>query len=354
MKRYKLIAYIFFLLPFNICIAQQVGDAGDYLTAIATAQVEMNSKYMQYMSTAAHRLKQKNVESLRRDVLASITNSQLKTTALPTYGGDNNLRQKSIDYIQLCYNIFNNDFGQIVNMKEVEEQSIDDMQKTILIQEKAAEKLIEASLAMTNATLGFAKKYNVQFTSQRDKLTEKLATAARLNHYVNDIFLLFFKCNWQDNEINRAITAKKVNDIEQGRSALRQYAVEGIRAVDGMKNYEGDPSLKYSCKETLSFYKRLAENEIRQLTDFYLVEENFDKIKKDFEKTVKHSKAEVFAYNAQVKNYNAAVTRFNQINNFIISNRRLVLNNFNSTEKIFTDTHMPHFNPKDQKRSSMP
>jgi hypothetical protein len=302
------------------------------------------------MSTTAHLLKQKNVEALRRQVLESITVSQQKTTAMPSFAGDNELKQKSIDYIQMCYNIFNNDFGQIVNMKEIEEQSFNDMQATVLIQEKAAQKLIEASLAMTNATLDFAKKYNVQFTSQRDALTEKLAIAARLNHYMNEVFLLFYKCNWEDIQINKAIAAKKVNDIEQGRNAMLQYAVQGMKFLDAMKNYEGDPSLKYSCRETLKFYKQIAENEIPQLTEFFITEENFNKIKKDFESSSKHSKTEIAAYNTEVKNYNAAVTRYNQVNNFLLNNRRLVLHNWNATEKIFADTYMPHYKEKEAKK----
>ena len=350
MKNFKIFFLLFLMFSVKIGRAQKVGDAGDYLTAIANAQVEMNSRYMQYMSTAAHLLKQKNAETLRRQVLESITNSQLKTTALPAFAGDNNLRQSSIDYIQLVYNVFNNDFGQIVSMKEIEEQSFNEMQKTILIQEKAAQKLIEASLAVTNATLDFAKKYRVDFTSQRDKLSEKLAVAARLNHYVNEVFLLFYKCNWEDKEINKAIEAKKVNEIEQGRSALLQYAVIGMKVLETMKNYDGDPSLKYSCRETLNFYKQIAQGEIPQLTEFYITEENYNKIKKDFEASAKHTKAEIFAYNAEIKNYNTAVTRYNQVNNFILANRRLVLNNYNSTEKLFLDTHMPHFREKNTKK----
>ncbi len=348
-KFFSLLIVLFFI---NNCAAQQVGDAGDYLTAIANAQVEMNSRYMQYMSTTAHLLKEKNAVSLRSQVLESIANSQARTTAMPSFAGDNNLKKSSIDYIQIVYNVFNNDFGEIVNLKEIEEQTFNDMQKTILIQEKAAEKLIEASLAITNATIDFAKKYHVDFTSQRDRLTEKLAIAARLNHYHNDVFLIFYKCNWEDGQINKAIEAKKVNDIEQARTALLQYAVEGMHALDGMKNFEGDPSLKYSCRETLNFYKQIAEDDIPRLTDFFIAEDNFNKIKKSFEASDKHSKPEVAAYNNEVKNYNAVANRYNQVNNFIISNRRLVLHNWDATEKIFADTHMPYYKEKDTRKAA--
>jgi hypothetical protein len=125
-----------------------------------------------------------------------------------------------------------------------------------------------------------------------------------------------------------------------------------MKALDGMKNYEGDPSLKFSCKETLGFYKKIAEYEIPRLTEFFLIEENFSKMKKDYERTSKHSKSEIFAYNSEVKNYNAAVTRYNQVNNFLLNNRRLVLSNWNATQKIFADNHMPHYKEKDVKKAS--
>ena len=335
---------------FNISHAQKKGDAGEYLTAIADEQVEMNAKYLQYMSTPAQELKQRNVEILRRELLETITNTQIKTTGLAPYAGDNNLRQKSIDYIQKCYNIFINDFGKILNPKDTTEQSFNDMQAMVLVQEKAFEKLIQASLAMTNATLDFAKKYKVRFNSPPDSLTEKLTQAARLNKYRNEVFLIFYKCNWEDIQISKAIEAKKVNDIEQRRLALLQYAVNGLKQLERMKNYEGDPSLKHACKEVLEFYMKIAQYDIPQLAEFYIAEENFNKRKKDFEKTLKHTKEQVYSYNTEVKNHNAAVTRYHRVNNFITNNRRLILSNWNARQKIFADTHMPHYKEKDVKK----
>src|SRR5579863_5518891 len=82
--------------------AQSLDNPGDYMTAIVKARGDMDSKYMQYMSAAAHGRRAKKVEKLRQEVLDNITNSRYKTTDLPIYKGDNSLRQSSIDYIQLC------------------------------------------------------------------------------------------------------------------------------------------------------------------------------------------------------------------------------------------------------------
>ncbi|MEO8415771.1 MAG: hypothetical protein ABI472_19055, partial [Ginsengibacter sp.] len=55
----------------------------------------------------------------------SIENSRFKTIDLPIYkGNDNSLRQSSIDYLKFCYNVFNDDYAKILNLEDIEEQSL--------------------------------------------------------------------------------------------------------------------------------------------------------------------------------------------------------------------------------------
>ncbi|WP_315818897.1 hypothetical protein [Paraflavitalea speifideaquila] len=86
--------------------AQNLDNPGEYMTAISKARGDMDAKYMQYLSAAAHGRRARKVEKLRLQVLESITQSRYKTTDLPMYKGDNSLRKGSIDYIQMCYRIF--------------------------------------------------------------------------------------------------------------------------------------------------------------------------------------------------------------------------------------------------------
>src|ERR1700755_916011 len=123
--------------------AQNLDNPGEYMTALVKARGDMASKYMQYMSAAAHGRRASKIEKLRQEVLDNITNSRYKTTDLPIYKGDNSLRQSSIDYIQLCYTIFSEDYKKIVNMEELAEQSVDEMQAYMLLQEKVNDKLHE-------------------------------------------------------------------------------------------------------------------------------------------------------------------------------------------------------------------
>ncbi len=144
---------ILFLVLFSRAevFSQTIENAGDYMTQISAAQMEMDQKYMAYVSAAAHSRRARKVEKLRGQALESIDDAKSKTMGLPKYKGDNSLRQASIDYILFCYRIFNDDYSKIVNMEEIAEQSVDQMQAFLLLEEKTTEKLEEASANLSKA-----------------------------------------------------------------------------------------------------------------------------------------------------------------------------------------------------------
>lgn len=325
--------------------AQDLTNPGTYMTAVSNAQNEMDQKYMAYMSAAAHGRRARKLEKMRKQVLESVINCKYKITDLPYYKGDNSLRQSSIDYVQLCYNVFNDDYTKIVNMEEIAEQSFDEMQAYILLQEKTSEKIKEASAKMQKASKEFAAKYNVNLIETKSELGEKMEVAGKLNHYQNQVYLIFFKCNYQDVQITDAMNKKKVNDVEQSRSALIRYANEGLLALDSLKTFQGDATLSSACKQLLQYYKKSAENDIPKQTDFYLKQENFDKIKKALEAKSANdrTKEDIDAYNKAVKEINAASNTFNNLNASMNNTRHEMLDNWEKTQKEFADTHMPRY-----------
>ncbi len=171
--------FTFYFLLFFTIHAQVIENAGDYMTAMSNAQVEMDQKYMAYISASAHSRRTRKIEKLRTQALESINNAKYKTIDLPKYKGDNSLRQASIDYIQFCYRIFNEDYSKIVNMEEIAEQSVDQMQAFLLLEEKTSEKLQEASENLAKAEKEFAVKYNVNLVDSKTELTDKMGTAGK-------------------------------------------------------------------------------------------------------------------------------------------------------------------------------
>jgi hypothetical protein len=297
------------------------------------------------MSAAAHIHRKRKVDKMRTQALESINKSLGITGELPYYKGDNSLRKSSMDYIKFCFSIFNEDYNKIVNMEEIAEQSYDAMQAYLLLQEKTDEKIKLANTQMHNAGIAFAAKYNVTITNQKDELNEKMGTANNLTHYTNRVYLVFFKCYWQDGEIIKAMNAGKITSVEQGRTSLIRFANEGLLALasDSLKNFGGDPALANSCKHVLNFYKKMAENDMPKQMDYFLKKENFEKIKKTFEAKGSPTKAEVDAFNAAVKDVNNSMNTFNSINTNVNNTRNEVLKDWNETEKSFADAHMPYY-----------
>jgi len=329
--------------------AQAIENAGDYMMAMTNAQVEMDQKYMAYISASAHSRRAKKVERLRTQALESIDHAKYKTKALPKYKGDNSLRQASIDYIQFCYRIFNEDYTKIVNMEEIAEQSVDQMQAFLLLEEKASEKLQEASENLAKAEKLFATKYGVNLVDTKNELTDKMGISGKVNNYSDRIYIVFFKCNWEDGELFNALNAHKLNDAEQARNSLIAFAKEGLEALkaDSLRTFQGNPSLAAGCREALLFYNSMAQNDIPKLMDFYLKEENFDKIKKSLEaKGSNKTKEDVDQYNRAVKDINASVNNFNQLNQELNKRRQEVVQNWENAEKTFRDEVIPYYKAK--------
>lgn len=342
--KFLLLSLLGFLIVSFSSSAQEMDNPGNYITAFSKTTETMDAKYMAYISAAAHGRRARKVEKLRQEVLDNITDCRYKMIDLPMYKGDNSLRQARIEYVKLLYIIFSQDYKKIVDVEELSEQSVDEMQAYLLLQEKVRQKLAEGWGELDNVTKSFAAKYHVTLSHQETPLGQKLETADKLDKYSNAVYLAFFKCNWEDNQMVKAMNDKKVNDIEQSRSALANFAVQDLKTLDTIKPFEGDASLVASCRRALQFYQQEAEKDIPKMIDFYLKEEEFEKLKKSMDsKASNRSKEDVDAYNKALNEFNASVKVFNLTNQKVNTSRSQAVNDFNESEKKFSDVHMPHY-----------
>jgi hypothetical protein len=320
-------------------------DPGAYMNALSSAQTEMNKTYMAYISASAHSSRKRKIEKLREKTVESIITCQTSITYLQPYKGDNSLRQSSLNYVQLCYKVFNEDYAHIVNMDDIAERSYDEMQAYLLLQQATNDTLQVAIKRMNTAVKGFAAKYNINLIESKTELGDKMDLTNRLSEYRDKVYLLFYKCNWEDNQLVEAINQKNVTKIEQVRSALGKYAKEGLAVLDTLKAFENDAALADACKQALDFYKTEAETQIPHVTDYFLKEENFNKLKNtlDAKPANQRTQQDVDTYNKGVNDINDAVNVYNQTNNELNAGRAEVTNNWNNIEKGFLDTHTPYY-----------
>ncbi len=342
----------FLLFIFMVCAIVKTAkaqdpqaDPGTYMNTINSAETEMNKTYMAYISASAHSGRKRKVEKLRDKTVESIVTCQTAITYLPPYKGDNSLRQSSLTYVALCYKIFNEDYAHIVNMDDIAERSYDEMQAYLLLEEATNDSLKVGNERMDKAVKGFAAKYNVQLTTQKTELSDKMDEAGRVAKYSDKVYLLFYKCNWEDNQLTDAVNQKNVTKIEQVKSALDKFAKEGLAVLDTLHPFESDGSIINACQQALTFYKTEAETQVKILTDYYLKEENFEKFKTamDGKPADQRTQKDVDTYNNGVNDMNAAVNLFNQTNADLNNGRNQVNNTWQATEAQFLDVHTPYY-----------
>ncbi len=333
------------LLLFKASIAQQPDESPvAYMNAMSNAHNEMDKKYMQYTSAVAHGKRARKVEKLRQQVIESIQAARYKILDLPFYKGDKTYRQSHLNYVDLIFKIYNEDYAKVVNMEEIAEQSIDDMEAYILLNEKIEEKIKVANDSVNNAFKTFAAKHNVNIVKgEQDELSKKLEQASKVTKYYRPIDLIFFKCNWQVNKLTTALNEKKVSDAEQARISVIKFATEGLEALEKISLFDGDPSLKTTCKFSLMACKKICEKETLVQIDFLLKKENFEKIKSSMESKSERTKEDVDAYNKAVKEFNDIVNKANQANANANNQRNQALENWNNAVNSFFDTHVPKY-----------
>ena len=106
-----------------------------------------------------------------------------------------------------------------------------------LLQQATNDTLQMAISRDAKAETAFAAKYNVTLVDQKTELGEKMEQTDRMGAYRDKVYLLFYKCNWEDGQMTDALNQKNVSKVEQDRNALDKYATEGLAVLDTMKTF---------------------------------------------------------------------------------------------------------------------
>ena len=132
--------------------AQDYDNPGEYMSAISKQQDNISKKFMSYASASAHGKKAKKVEALRDKLLDEVQEAKMNIQSLPSFKGDKSYRDSTVSFMKLYYNVLNEDYGKIINMEEIAEQSYDAMEAYMMAQEMVDKKLEEGNDKMQVAT----------------------------------------------------------------------------------------------------------------------------------------------------------------------------------------------------------
>ncbi|CAN5175957.1 hypothetical protein BH09BAC3_BH09BAC3_00440 [soil metagenome] len=343
MKSVPYILILFFSSGSLSGFSQQGNDAGSYLSFIGAQYEEISKDMMSYSSAVAHGKGARKVEKRRNELMLQLKESERNVRKMKPFRQSSKLRDSVASYMRICQIVLNEDYGKIVNLEDVAEQSYDDMEAYLLAKDIANEKLDEANERVSDQYDAFAKENNIRLIETSSKLTEKIRAAGKVNEYQKSIYLLFFKSFKNDVYFVDALNKGDINAMEQSKNSLQKSSTDDLLKLGPIQSFQGDATLKNACQQMLTFYKKEAIVLGPVLIDFYLKKDNFDKIKKAFDASRTKTTEQSDVYNKAVLNYNASLKKFNVANDECNKSRSALLDKWNQASENFIDNHTPKY-----------
>lgn len=318
-------------------------NAGEYMDVFSTEYRKIQQDMWDYTSSVSHGKSARKVEKRRMELIQTSNAALNKAKSQKAFNGSTRYRDSVVEYLRITNIVLKEDYAKIVDMEAVAEDSYDAMEAYMLARERANDKLDEAGKMVEREQKVFASENNINLISSSDGLDQKMEIAGEVYKTYNEIYLIFFKSFKQEVYLTDAINRKDINAIEQNRTALIATAKEGLAKLDAVSPYKGDKSMIEATKKLLNFYIQEAENEIPAMLDYFMKNENFEKVKKNFDAIPekKRTQSDVNDYNKAIKEMNEAVNGYNKSNNNVNKQRGSLIDNWNNTAQSFTDKHVP-------------
>ena len=317
-------------------------SAGAYMDKFSQPISKISADIFAYVSAIAHDKSARKVDKRRKDLMIALHQAKSSFGRIAPFGdNDTSLKSASYQFISLMLDVMNNDYSKIVNMEEISEQSYDNMEAYMMAQQKADEKLHEASENMENSERDFAKRHNINLIEDESKIAKKLEAIGKVNDYYNKLYLVFFKSYKQELYLIKAMGEKDVTAIEQSRTTLLANSDEGMKKLNSETAFEGDNSVITTGQKLLKFYSDEATNKVPACLAFLSKGENVAKLKKAMDAKSQKTQEDVDTYNAAINDYNATVNRYNKTLQETNQQRGKVIDDWNNTVKKFLDKHSP-------------
>ena len=341
MKTFKLFSILCFALTLSVS-AQKFKTPVEYLDFIGKEQKTISKNMWKYTQAVAHSKSDRNIDNKRKTIIKSIERAITKIKKAQGFDGDT-YKNQVLEYLHFNKNLMNADYAKIIDMKAVAEQSYDAMEAYMLTRKMADEKMAESQANYESNFNLFAAKHNINIIESESDLSKKMEISNAVFEDYNNMYLIFFKVYINEVYLWEAVERKDVAAMQQNSNSLNQAAKEALEIIKTVENYKDDKSVVKATKEVLDFFIDESENKIPVLIDFFVLNENMNKITETLEKTPerKRTKKQIDNYNKKVKEINKAVKNYNKINTELNNNRQKALNNLNLANDNFLARHIP-------------
>lgn len=286
-------------------------NPADYNNHVVEEQNIVMRKSIDYTMQTVHSDDENANNSMRLEVLKQIDQSigELKNTA--AYKNDAKLRDESIDVLTLYKEAFTTEFQEVNSLKKKSQDSYEAMEKYFKAQDRAENKLSNASKKFAKAQLDFASKYKL--TMEKSSMQDELDNITKVNQYSRALFLAQFKVSKVNAGFLDALNAQKAGVMEDKRKELQTVSTVSLSDIKALSPYNGEKNYKAATVRLVEYYKSHSEKE-------YL----------EMESILKKAKPE----NKDIERFNLLVTKMNEETTKMVQD-------FNKANKEFMRDNIP-------------
>ena len=333
---------IAFLFIISTTSAQNFKTATDYLEFVGKEQKAITKNMWRYTKAVAHSKSDRSIDGKRKNLLKSVDRAILKIKKANGFDGDD-YKNKILEHLTFNKNLLNQDYAKIIDMKAVAEQSYDAMEAYILAQELADKKMEESQRDYEKHLQEFATKHNINIVENETDLGKKMKISNQVFEHYNDLFLTYFKVYINEVYLWDAIASNDVSAIQQNANALNTAAKEGLEILKTKSTYKNDNSILNATKKVFEFFIDESEHQIPVITEFLILNEDFEKIQAAIDQTPerKRTETQIDNYNKKVKEINEAADNYNKVNAKLHEQRQKMINSLNTTNSKFLSKHIP-------------
>jgi hypothetical protein len=315
----------------------------DYLDAVFKLTGDIRQDMWDYVRTSVHVKDIREVNNSRLKVVETIEKAISQVEQIEPYDGDFILKSAVLEYLYLQVTVLKEDYGKIIDMKEIAQNSYDIMEAYLLAQRTAGQKLEESGIELEEKQRVFASNYNVTLMEKEDEISKKLKTAAEVSDYFDQVFLIFFKSSNQEWHLIEAIQDEDFSRVEQLREALISYTEEGLAKLDTLEPFKGDDSVLIACRQALEFFNKEAKESIPVFQNFMEKQSHYQQLLKAFEAKDDSEKTQedVNILNAKVDELNKLVPEYELMIEKMNEEKGRVIGGWNQVSEAFNQRHIP-------------
>lgn len=337
---------ILVLFQSQYSVAQTFNSPVEYLEYVNKIEEPITKQTWKYTKTVAHSKSARRIENVRKALVKTIQTAKSSLEKNTNgYKGDVDFHKKVIEYLTFSEYMIEEEYAKIVDMQEIAEQSYDYMEAYITTREKVDARMDEEHNKLVEAQKEYAKKYDITLIDGGEtEISKKMKLSNQVFKYHSDIYLVFFKCNYTDQLLQKSIETKDLAAIQQNANALQQYAEEGIAKIDTFEPIKNDKLLANATKECLKMYAEQAKNYVPKVVDFITFNSQFEDAKAAFErKTNKERTKEVVdEYNTMINQINKRINDYNSLNTNTINTKNRLLNNWENVGNQYIAKYVPN------------